>query len=75
MKISILIKISVTQKQNRYSLPDEYIMKIYIHTFVYVTDFYSTIKKKEIIKTIFKWIELQNILREITKTQKDINMF
>ena len=33
--------------------------------------YYSAIKNKDIIKFAGKWVELENILNEITQTQKD----
>ena len=35
--------------------------------------YYSAIKNNEIMKFLGKWLELENILREITQTQKNTN--
>ena len=35
-------------------------------------EYYSAIKNKDIMSFAHKWIELENILSEVTQTQKDI---
>jgi hypothetical protein len=40
--------------------------------FLHTKQHYSSIKTKDIIKFAIKWIELENILSEVTQTQKDI---
>jgi hypothetical protein len=40
--------------------------------YIYTKEYYSPIKNKDIINFIGKWIELENILSEVTQTQKDM---
>jgi hypothetical protein len=35
-------------------------------------DYYSAIKTKNIMKLVGKWMEVENILSEVTQTQKDM---
>ena len=35
-------------------------------------EYYSAIKNKNIMKFVGKWMEVENILSEVTQTQKDI---
>jgi hypothetical protein len=34
---------------------------------------YSAIKNKDILRVASKWMELENILSEVTQTQKNMN--
>ena len=36
-------------------------------------EYYSAIKNKDIMSFAGKWIELENILSEVTQTQKDMH--
>jgi hypothetical protein len=38
---------------------------------IYTMEYYSAIKKNEFIKFTGKWMELENILSEVTQTQKN----
>lgn len=37
-------------------------------------EYYSAIKNKDIMKFEGKWMELENILSEVTQTQKDMHV-
>jgi hypothetical protein len=39
--------------------------------FIYTMEYYSDIKNEDIMSFAGKWMELENILSEITQTQKD----
>ena len=41
--------------------------------FIYTMKYYSAIKNKDIMKFISKLMELENILSEVTQTQKDMH--
>ena len=42
--------------------------------FIYTVEYYSAIKDKDIINFAGKWMELENnILSEVTQTQKDMH--
>lgn len=48
---------------------NEWIMKTW---YVYTTEFYSPIRKNEILTSAHKWFEVENIvLSEVKQTQKD----
>jgi peptidoglycan hydrolase CwlO-like protein len=36
-------------------------------------EYYSAIKSEEIMNFVHKWMELENIVSEVTQTQKDIH--
>ena len=40
---------------------------------LYTMEYYSGIKNEYILNFAGKWIELENILSEVTQTQKDIH--
>ena len=52
------------------SVTKEWIQKIW---FLYTVEYYSAIKNKDIINFAGKWMELKNILSEVTQTQEAIN--
>jgi hypothetical protein len=39
--------------------------------YIYTMEFYSAIKNNEVIKFAGKWMELENILSEVTQSQKN----
>ena len=41
--------------------------------FIYTMEYYSAIKNENILSFAGKWIELENILSEVTQIQKDMN--
>ena len=69
MFIAVLYVIAKSWKEPRCPSTEEWIQKMwYIHTMEY----YSTIKNKELMKFLGKWIELENIiLSEVTQSQKN----
>jgi len=38
--------------------------------FIYTVEYYSAIKNEDILSFAGKWMELENILSEVTQTQK-----
>jgi site-specific recombinase len=71
MFITALFTISKLWKQSRCPTTDEWIKKIwYLHTM----EFYSAMKKNEILSFSSKWKELENIiLSEVSQTHKTKN--
>jgi hypothetical protein len=71
MFIATLFTIAKLWKQPRCPTTDEWIKKMwYLHTM----EFYSAIKKKEILSFASKWMKLENIiLSEVSQTQKTKN--
>jgi hypothetical protein len=55
-------------KQPRCPTTEEWIQKMW---FIYTMEYYSDIKNEDIMSFAGKWMELENILSEITQTQKD----
>jgi hypothetical protein len=67
MFIAVLFTIAKLWKQPGYQTTDEWIKKMYLHTM----EFYSVIKKNEILSYAGKWMELENIiLSEFSWVQK-----
>jgi hypothetical protein len=67
MFIAALFKIAKLWKQPRCPTTDKWIKKMwYLHTM----EFYSAMKKNEILSFASKWMELENILSEVTQAQK-----
>jgi hypothetical protein len=63
--------IAKLQKQPRCPTTDEWIKKTW---YLYTMEFYSAMKKNEILSFAGKWMELENIiLREISQAQKTKN--
>jgi hypothetical protein len=71
MFIVALFTIAKLWKKPRYSTIDEWIKKIwYLNTM----EFYSAMKKNEILSFAGKWMELENIfLSEVSQAQKTKN--
>jgi hypothetical protein len=58
-------------KQPRCPTIDELIQKMW---YLYIMEFYSAMKKNEILSFADKWMELENIiLREVSQAQKTQN--
>jgi hypothetical protein len=71
MFIAVLFTIAKLWKQSRCSTTDEWIKKIW---YLYTMDFYSAMKKNEILSFASKWMELENIiLREVSQGQETKN--
>jgi hypothetical protein len=68
MFIAALFTIVKLWKQPRSPTTDKWIKKIW---YLYTMEFYSAIKKNEILSAADKWMELQNItLSEVSQVQK-----
>jgi hypothetical protein len=71
MFIAALFIIARNYKQLRYSSTEKWIKKIW---FIYTTEYYSAIQNKDIMKFADECMELENnILSEVTQTQKDMH--
>jgi hypothetical protein len=68
MFIAALFTTAKLWKQPRCPTTDEWIKKLW---YLYTMEFYSAIKKNEILSFIGKWMELENIiLSEVSQIQK-----
>jgi hypothetical protein len=68
MFIAALLTIAKLWKQPRCPITDEWIKKMW---YLYTMEFYSAMKKNEILPFASKWMELENIiLSEVSHTQK-----
>jgi hypothetical protein len=68
MFIAALFTITKLWKQPRYSTTDEWIKKMW---YLRIMEFYSAMKKNEILSFTGKWMELENIiLSEVNQAQK-----
>jgi hypothetical protein len=71
MFIAVLFTMSKLWKQPRYPTTDECIKKM---RYLYTTEFYSAMKKNEILSFSSKWMELENIiLSKVSQAQKTKN--
>jgi hypothetical protein len=62
---------SQVMETNKMSTTDEWIKNMW---YLYTVEFYSAMKKNEILSFASKWMELENIiLREVSHTQKTKN--
>jgi hypothetical protein len=69
--IEVLFSIAKLWKQPRCPTTDEWIKKMW---YLYTMDFYSAMKKNEILSFTSKWMELENIiLNEVSQDQKTKN--
>ena len=68
MFIAALFIIARSWKKPRCPSTEEWIQKI---KYIYTMEYYSSIKNKEFMKFLGKWMELENIiLSEVTQSQK-----
>jgi hypothetical protein len=68
MFIAALFTISKLWKQPRYPTTDEWIKKMW---YSYTMEFYSSMKKNEILSFTSKWMELEHIiLSEVSQARK-----
>jgi hypothetical protein len=67
MFIAALFTIAKLWKQPRCPTVDEWIKKM---RYLYTIEFYSAMKKDEILSFAGKWIELENILRRSAKLRR-----
>jgi hypothetical protein len=71
MFIAALFTIAMLWKQPRCPTTDEWIKKMW---YLYTMEFYSVMKKKEILSFTGKWMELENIiLTKVSQIQKTKN--
>jgi hypothetical protein len=71
MFIAVLFTIAKIWKQPRCSSTDKWIKKMW---YLYAMEFYSAMKKNEILSFASKWMELENIiLSEVSQAQKTKN--
>jgi hypothetical protein len=71
MFIAALFTIAKLWKQPRCPTTDEWIKKMW---YLYTMEFYSAMKKNEILSFASKWMELEHIiLSEISQAQKTNN--
>ena len=69
MFIAALFTIAKTQKQPKCPLTDEWIKKMW---YIYTMEYYSAIKKNEIMPFSATWIQLETIiLSEVSQKEKD----
>jgi hypothetical protein len=66
--IAALFTVAKLQKHPKCPTIDEWIKKMW---YLYTMEFYSTMKKNEILSFSSKWMELENIiLSEVSQAQK-----
>ena len=65
-----LFLIARSWKQPRCPSAEEWIKKMW---FIYTMKYYSAIKNEDILSFASTWMELENVLSEITQTQKDMH--
>jgi hypothetical protein len=71
MFIAALVTIAKLWKQPRCPTTNEWIRKIW---YLYTMEFYSAMKKSEILSFAGKWLELKNIiLSKVSQAQKTKN--
>jgi hypothetical protein len=59
---------AMSWKQPRCLTNDEWIEKMW---YLYTMEFYSAIKKNKILSFSGKWMQLENVLSEVSQIQKD----
>jgi hypothetical protein len=70
MFIAALVTIAKLWKQPWCSTTDKWIQKMW---YLYTMEFYSAMKKNEILSFTSKWMELDNIPSEVSQAQKTKN--
>ena len=67
MFIEVLFIIDRSWKEHRCPSTEEWIQKMW---YIYTMEYYSAIKNK-FMKFLGKWMDLENILSEVTQSQKN----
>jgi hypothetical protein len=67
MFIAALFTIAKLGKQPRCPTTDEWIKKMW---YLYTMEFYAAMKKNEILSFTSKWMELENILSEVSQLRR-----
>jgi hypothetical protein len=70
MFIAALFTVAKLWKQPRCPTTDEWVKKMW---YLYTMEFYSAMKMNEILSFAGKWVELENILSEVSQAQKTKN--
>ena len=71
MFIAALFTVASTWKQPKYPSTDEWIKKIW---YIYTMEYYSAIKRNEIMPSAATWMDLEIIiLSEVRQKEKDKN--
>jgi hypothetical protein len=70
MFIAAVFVIARSWKQPRCPTTEERIQQMW---FIFTMESYSAIKNEDILSFAGKWMELENIVSEVTQTQKDMN--
>jgi hypothetical protein len=68
MFIATIIIIARSWKEPRCPSTKEWIQKMW---HIYTMEYYSAIKNSDFMKFLGKWIELENMLSEVTQSQKN----
>jgi hypothetical protein len=68
MFIAALFIIARSWKEPRCSSTEEWIQKLW---YIYTMEYYSAIKNNEFMKFLSKWVDLEDILSEVTQSQKN----
>jgi hypothetical protein len=68
MFIAALFIIARSCKESRCPSTEEWIQKMW---YIYTMEYYSAIKNDEFMKFLGKWMELKNMLSEVTQSQKN----
>ena len=68
MSIAALFIIARSWKEPRCPSAEEWIQKMW---YIYIMEYYSAIKNNEFMKFLCKWMYLEDILSEVTQSQKN----
>jgi hypothetical protein len=72
MFIAALFITARSWKEPRCPSTEEWIQKKW---YIYTMEYYSAIKNDEFMKFLGKWVELENILSEVTQSQKNTQWY